>query len=51
MTPERFMERVEPYLDLGVRDVLLFARPPVDRRTLELFAREVAPALRGKVRA
>ena len=46
-TPEQFTETVRPYLELGVEDVLVFARPPVDLRTLELFARQVAPALRA----
>jgi hypothetical protein len=27
-------------------DFLVMARPPMDRRTLELLAREVAPAMR-----
>ncbi|MDO0928878.1 TIGR03560 family F420-dependent LLM class oxidoreductase [Streptomyces sp. TG1A-8] len=46
-TPEQCVERLRPYLDLGVRDFLLGARPPVDWHTCELFARHVAPALRA----
>ncbi|GAA1262253.1 LLM class flavin-dependent oxidoreductase [Streptomyces javensis] len=46
-TPEQCVERLRPYLELGVRDFLLGARPPVDWQTLELFARRVAPALRA----
>jgi len=30
-----------------VKDFLVMARPPLDRRTLELLAREVGPAMRG----
>jgi hypothetical protein len=30
-----------------VKDFLVMARPPMDRRTLELLAREVAPAMRA----
>ncbi|MER7410930.1 MULTISPECIES: LLM class flavin-dependent oxidoreductase [Streptomyces] len=47
-TPEQCVERLRPYLDLGVRDFLLGARPPVDWETVELFARRVAPALRAR---
>jgi F420-dependent oxidoreductase-like protein len=46
-TPEQCAERLEPYRDLGVGDFLLSARPPLDRRTVERFAREVAPAVRA----
>ena len=35
-----------PYLELGVRDFVLGARPPVDWDSVELFAAEVAPRLR-----
>ncbi len=47
MTPEQFSEHLWPYVDRGVGDFLLSARPPMDRRTLELFASDVAPVLRG----
>jgi F420-dependent oxidoreductase-like protein len=46
MTPEQLTEHLRPYVDRGVGDFLLMARPPMDRRTLELFAGEVATALR-----
>ncbi|ARF53267.1 LLM class flavin-dependent oxidoreductase [Streptomyces gilvosporeus] len=46
-TPEQCVERLLPYLRLGVGDFLLGARPPVDWHTVELFARQVVPALRG----
>ena len=45
-TPEQCAERLADHRDLGVGDFLVLARPPADRRTIELFAREVAPALR-----
>jgi F420-dependent oxidoreductase-like protein len=47
MTPEQFAEHLWPYVDRGVGDFLISARPPMDRRTLELFANDVAPVLRG----
>jgi alkanesulfonate monooxygenase SsuD/methylene tetrahydromethanopterin reductase-like flavin-dependent oxidoreductase (luciferase family) len=46
MTPQQLVEHLRPYVEVGVGDFLLLARPPMDRRTLELFAGEVAPALR-----
>jgi F420-dependent oxidoreductase-like protein len=48
LTPEQFTEHLRPYAERGVGDFLLLARPPMDRRTLELFAGEVAPALQGQ---
>ena len=46
-TPEQCVERLRPYaMELGVGDFVLFARPPADRGTFELLARDVAPALR-----
>jgi F420-dependent oxidoreductase-like protein len=48
VTPEQLVEHLQPYVDLGVGDFLLLARPPMDRRTLELFAGEVAPAMRDR---
>ncbi|HEX3831819.1 MAG TPA: LLM class F420-dependent oxidoreductase [Solirubrobacteraceae bacterium] len=47
MTPDQLAEHLRPYVDRGVGDFLLMARPPMDLRTLELFAGEVAPTLRG----
>lgn len=46
MTPEQLTEHLRPYVERGVGDFLLLTRPPMDRRTLELFAGEVATALR-----
>ncbi len=50
-TPEQAAARLRPYVELGVGDFLVGARPPADRRTLELVARELAPRLRDSVRA
>jgi alkanesulfonate monooxygenase SsuD/methylene tetrahydromethanopterin reductase-like flavin-dependent oxidoreductase (luciferase family) len=46
-TPEHCAERLAEHRRMGVGDFLLLARPPADRRTIELFAREVGPALRA----
>lgn len=40
------LDRLAPYAELGVRDFLLGLRPPLDRRTMERFAEQVAPHLR-----
>jgi F420-dependent oxidoreductase-like protein len=45
-TPELCVERLAAHREMGVGDFLVLARPPADRRTIELFAREVAPAMR-----
>jgi alkanesulfonate monooxygenase SsuD/methylene tetrahydromethanopterin reductase-like flavin-dependent oxidoreductase (luciferase family) len=47
-TPERCVEELRQYARLGVRDFLLGARTPLDWRTIELVAAEVAPALAGQ---
>ncbi len=50
-TPEQLVKRLQPYLKLGVGDFILGARPPVtkaSRRTMELLAKQVAPALRAE---
>jgi len=46
-TPERCAEVLRPFRDLGVGDFLMLARPPADDRTMELWAGQVAPALRA----
>jgi F420-dependent oxidoreductase-like protein len=46
-TPEQVVERLEPFRALGVRDFIVMARPPTDVPTIELFAKQVAPALRA----
>jgi F420-dependent oxidoreductase-like protein len=47
LTSEQAVEYLTPYIDRGLRDILLMGRPPMDRRSLELLANEVAPALRA----
>ena len=47
LTSEQCVERMRPFAELGARDFLLSAYAPYDWRTLELVAREVAPALRA----
>ena len=44
-TPEDLIERLRPFIALGVGDFLLLSRPPADTKTLELYATRVVPAL------
>lgn len=46
-TPEMLVDALEGHRRAGVRDFLLLSRPPADDRTIELFATQVAPALRA----
>ncbi|MCW2996076.1 MAG: family F420-dependent class oxidoreductase [Conexibacter sp.] len=46
-TAEQCVARLEDHRRLGVQDFLVLARPPMDRRTIELLAAEVAPAMRA----
>ncbi len=46
LTPEQLAERLRAYVQLGVQDFLVAARPPIDRRTLELYSGAVARTLR-----
>jgi alkanesulfonate monooxygenase SsuD/methylene tetrahydromethanopterin reductase-like flavin-dependent oxidoreductase (luciferase family) len=46
-TPERCAEALRPFREMGVGDFLMVARPPADGRTMELFAKQVAPALKS----
>jgi alkanesulfonate monooxygenase SsuD/methylene tetrahydromethanopterin reductase-like flavin-dependent oxidoreductase (luciferase family) len=48
LTPEQAVEHLAPFIDRGLKDVLLMGRPPMDRRSLELLANEIAPALRAR---
>jgi alkanesulfonate monooxygenase SsuD/methylene tetrahydromethanopterin reductase-like flavin-dependent oxidoreductase (luciferase family) len=45
-TPERFADVLRPFREMGVGDFLMVARPPVEERTMELFAKQVGPRLR-----
>jgi len=47
-TPTQCVDRLRPYFRLGVGDFLLGMRTPVDWQTIELFVRDVAPALRAE---
>lgn len=47
-TPARCAEDRRSYADLGVCDFLLAVKTPVDWQTVELFATDVVPRLRGK---
>ncbi|MEE9281276.1 MAG: LLM class F420-dependent oxidoreductase [Myxococcota bacterium] len=49
-TPEQCVERLLPYVRLGVGDFLIGARMPADLETLELIAKKVAPALREQAK-
>jgi F420-dependent oxidoreductase-like protein len=46
-TPEQCTDVLRPFRDLGVGDFLMLSRPPADYATMELFAQQVAPALRS----
>jgi alkanesulfonate monooxygenase SsuD/methylene tetrahydromethanopterin reductase-like flavin-dependent oxidoreductase (luciferase family) len=45
-TPQRCTDALRPFHKMGVGDFLMLARPPADERTMELFARQVAPTVR-----
>jgi alkanesulfonate monooxygenase SsuD/methylene tetrahydromethanopterin reductase-like flavin-dependent oxidoreductase (luciferase family) len=47
-TPEQCAAALGPYIELGVTDFILGARPPVDWTSLTLFAEQVVPRLRGR---
>jgi alkanesulfonate monooxygenase SsuD/methylene tetrahydromethanopterin reductase-like flavin-dependent oxidoreductase (luciferase family) len=47
-TPRQCVAALAPYVELGVTDFILGARPPVDWTTLTLFAEQVVPRLRGR---
>ena len=49
-TPEQCVERLLPYVKMGVGDFLINARHPADLETLELIAKKVAPALRKEAK-
>lgn len=47
-TPEQVVDQLLPYIEMGVSDFLIAARPPADMRTLELVANHVAPAVKDE---
>jgi len=50
-TPDDAIKKIEAYRDLGVTHIILSLRAPYDPAQLELFVREVVPAVRQKVTA
>ncbi len=46
-TPEQCAGHLRPYVELGAGDLLLAQMAPFDEETIELVAREVAPAVRA----
>ena len=50
-TPDQVIEKIEAYRAVGVTHIILSQRAPYDPAMLELFAREVIPAVRQKVPA
>jgi len=47
-TPEQCVEQLLEYARLGVGDFIIGARPPANRRTLELIAKRVAPVVKAE---
>jgi len=47
LTTEQAIERMRPFAELAGNDFLLAAYAPYDWESLELFVRDVAPALRA----
>ena len=43
---EQCVEQLMPFLELGVHDFIIGARPPADLETLELVAAEIAPVIK-----
>jgi alkanesulfonate monooxygenase SsuD/methylene tetrahydromethanopterin reductase-like flavin-dependent oxidoreductase (luciferase family) len=50
-TPDEAIEKLAPYLELGLRHFMFDYRAPFDRETLELLVREVRPALQDRLDA
>jgi alkanesulfonate monooxygenase SsuD/methylene tetrahydromethanopterin reductase-like flavin-dependent oxidoreductase (luciferase family) len=50
-TPDEAIRKIEAYRDVGVTHIILSLRAPYDPAQLQLFVREVLPALREKVPA
>jgi F420-dependent oxidoreductase-like protein len=50
-TPDEAIKKIEAYRDMGVTHIILSLRAPYDPAQLELFVREVLPAVRQKVAA
>jgi F420-dependent oxidoreductase-like protein len=50
-TPDDAIRKIEAFRDMGVTHIILSLRAPYDPAQLELFVREVLPAVRQKVAA
>ena len=50
-TPDQVIQRVRAYQQVGVSHIILSLRAPYDLEAIELFGREVIPAVREKVAA
>jgi F420-dependent oxidoreductase-like protein len=50
-SPDEVIKKIEAYREVGVTHVILSQRAPYDPAMLELFAKEVIPAVRQKVPA
>ncbi len=50
-TPDDAIKKIEAFRDMGVTHIILSLRAPYDPAQLELFVREVLPAVRQKVAA
>lgn len=50
-TPDQVISRVHAYREVGVTHIILSLRAPYDPKAIELFGREVIPAVREKVAA
>jgi F420-dependent oxidoreductase-like protein len=51
LTTEQCVDRMRPFAELGAGDFLLAAYAPYDWESLELFVRDVAPAVRDGLQA
>jgi F420-dependent oxidoreductase-like protein len=47
-TPEQCVEQLLPYVEMGVGDFIIGARPPADFPTLELVAKQITPAVKER---
>ena len=49
-TPEQCVEQLLAYVQLGVSDFIMAARPPTDMKALELVIREIAPVVKKEAK-
>ncbi len=47
-TPEQCIEQLLPYVEMGVGDFIIGARPPADYPSLELIAKQIAPEVKAR---